>query len=313
MFCLQSRVHPLRSFPPMTWIKRDDELGFGTSGCKLRKWSSLLPALIERQITDAIVEGGPRSNNCVVAAQLLRQAGIKPHFAFRQHRQRAGNGSESGNRLLMELLTNPDEVTWLGPIDELAYQDWLQQRLVAWSQDGRRGSVIPEGASCLEALSGAMTLADDIVRNEQNLQLSFGKIFVDSGTALTAVACMLRLAKYGRRPQFEIVVVAGDEQSFCQTLNFYQKILGEESSLPPYRLHRPLSGVSFGSVTADNLAFVKRFVRDEGVLVDPIYTGKLFQKSYALLADERPREPSLIIHSGGGTGLFGFASQLLRP
>lgn len=312
MFNLQSRVHELRCGPQLTWVKRDDELGFGTSGCKLRKWSSLLPALLKHGVTDALVEGGPRSNNCVVAAQVLRQAGIKPHFVFRQTRERAGDPRQGGNRLLMELLTSADEMIWLGDVDERAYQDFLNQQLAQWEQAGRRGMVIPEGASCIEALSGAMTLADDILRNEQELQTRFARIFIDSGTALTAVACMLGLARQGRYPQFEIIVVAGDEASFAATLVRYQKALTETLDLPPYRLHRPLAGASFGSVTKDGLAFIRRLACDEGILVDPIYTGKLFQKSYALLQNEKPTDASLIVHSGGGTGLFGFATQLLR-
>jgi 1-aminocyclopropane-1-carboxylate deaminase/D-cysteine desulfhydrase-like pyridoxal-dependent ACC family enzyme len=306
---VQTRIHKLHHAPVPTWVKRDDELGFGTTGSKTRKWASLLPSLLSRGITDALVEGGPRSNNCVVAAQLLRQAGITPHFAFRQTKERAGDASAGGNRLLLELLTRPEEVVWLGPVAQATYEAHLAERVESLSAASRIVAVIPEGASCEAALPGALTLAEDLARNERETGVTFERIFLDTGTGLTTAACMLGMAARGRMPLFEVVVVAGNEAGFEAQLARFRRAFGADAPLPPYRLHRPISGAAYGAVTAEGLAFVARLARDEGVLVDPVYTGKLFQTAYALLERERPAGASLIVHTGGGTGLFGFAER----
>ena len=155
---MHTRIHPLRHAPGKVWIKRDDELGFGTSGSKARKWVSLLPALLSRGITDVLVEGGPSSNNCVLAAQILRQHGLTPHFVFRQSRANPRTANTTGNRLLLELLTLPEEVQWLGRIGEIEYKTYIAQYVAKLQALGKKVVVIPEGSSCREALAGILTL-----------------------------------------------------------------------------------------------------------------------------------------------------------
>src|SRR5579883_147233 len=70
-----SRVHPLREFP-CVFVKRDDELGFGISGSKFRKYRCLIPQLREKK--EVIVLGGPSSNHVLSLTQLLIENGIQP-------------------------------------------------------------------------------------------------------------------------------------------------------------------------------------------------------------------------------------------
>ncbi len=50
---LQSRTHLLKNFKNI-YIKRDDELSFGISGSKIRKYASLIPNLLRHSIDEAI-------------------------------------------------------------------------------------------------------------------------------------------------------------------------------------------------------------------------------------------------------------------
>src|SRR3546814_379736 len=76
MWNLASRIHKLNHFPNKDvtcYVKRDDELGCGISGSKLRKYASLIPYLIHKGIKHLIIIAGPQSNNLLAALQIARE------------------------------------------------------------------------------------------------------------------------------------------------------------------------------------------------------------------------------------------------
>lgn len=100
-FRLQSRIHRLRWFGRSDiWVKRDDELGFGVSGTKLRKHASLIPALKKRGIEEVVVIGGAHSNNVLSAAQTLTENNIRM-TPFSSDRHLENRGTQNCSRCLL--------------------------------------------------------------------------------------------------------------------------------------------------------------------------------------------------------------------
>ena len=78
---LHSRVHPLRSFEVHSgkcFVKREDELGFGVSGTKVRKYLSFLPGFLQQKPDEAVIIGSAYSNHVLSLSQLLKENGIEP-------------------------------------------------------------------------------------------------------------------------------------------------------------------------------------------------------------------------------------------
>ncbi|MDP2365227.1 MAG: 1-aminocyclopropane-1-carboxylate deaminase, partial [Ignavibacteria bacterium] len=76
MWNLSSRIHKLNHFPDdgvSCYVKRDDELGCGINGSKIRKYASLIPFLIQKKIRHLIIIAGPQSNNLLAALQVARE------------------------------------------------------------------------------------------------------------------------------------------------------------------------------------------------------------------------------------------------
>ena len=71
-------------------------------------------------------------------------------------------------------------------------------------------------------------------------------------------------------------------------------------------VHQPLSPRSYGATSSELFDFIRSMAREHGILVDPIYTGKLFMKSFDLIRQLPTNERKLIIHTGGISGLMGF-------
>ncbi|TAE49970.1 MAG: pyridoxal-phosphate dependent enzyme [Bacteroidetes bacterium] len=298
-----TRIHPLRNFGPHVWIKREDENGFGISGCKKRKYASLLPWLEQQNPRKALLIGGARSNHISGFLQLLNEKGFETKLYLKENHSPAAQG---GNAFLTSLLSSP------GQIRTLSKSEWPQAAEIAASENPEY-QVIPEGGTCLWALPGACTLMSDIIRNETESGIFFDHIIIDSGTALMATSLIWMNALAGRKSQIHCVMMAGDEPWFQQQMEQVKKWFQELfpayklPEIPPPLLYFPSSGRAFGSVTQSVKDEILRMAREEGILTDPVYTAKLCMTARQIIQQQSLTGNILIIHSGGGSGLMGFS------
>jgi 1-aminocyclopropane-1-carboxylate deaminase/D-cysteine desulfhydrase-like pyridoxal-dependent ACC family enzyme len=290
---LRSRCAPLAipGLPPI-WIKRDDELSFGVSGTKLRKYASLLPALTARGVTDAVVLGGRNSNNVLAAAQLLTEVGIVCHLLLRAPEDAAT--PDTVLDLVRQLV--PDERITHVPRDAWAGHAALARDLAArLAATGRRPEVVPEGASRLDALPGAVTLGIDVRRNEAEVGRTFRHVVIEAGTGLSAVGLALGLVGGARTPRVLHVVctsVPGKRMG-----DLYRRWTGSAAGpVPQLWVHVPAGPPPASAADLGRLAAISRAT---GVLFDPLYAGRSLQ----VLAEESGNgwlgPDTLLVHTGG--------------
>ncbi len=319
--CLWSRCDPallsptrLQALPDFgqaaqqVWTKREDESGFGISGCKKRKYASLLPWVLRQAAPEVVLIGGSHSNHVVGFSQLLREHQVP----FRLYLRRAHRPLSHGNGLLRELLMPSEAVRWISAAE------WPTAEALA-RRERPQALVIPEGGTLSPALPGACTLWSDLRRNEAALGLAFDHLFIDSGTALVAGALLGMKQWFRPRTHLHVVLTAGDEAYFDAQYHRFQAWaqaeLGEAFPAPEgYRCYRPATAKAFGQVNRSLLDFTQAMARQYGLFTDPVYTSKLFQTAQQVLRQGTLTGKVLIIHSGGGTGLMGlgrerFASQ----
>lgn len=313
---LHSRIHPLKTFghaQATCFVKREDELGFGISGSKIRKYSSLIPHFLTNKIEEAILIGGAYSNNIVGLVQMLIENSIQPTLFLHG----CEPAQKVGNFLLTSLMVPTESIHWV------SRDDWSNVDRIAMQyaqQQSTRTMVVPEGASVAESLPGALTLALDIIENETQLDISFDHIFIDSGTGVMACTSLLVFAHLQKSVRFHVVLMAETETVFLETL---LKIKTQFSSLTGadvewdcliqnLRLYHPSVGRSFGSTNATIFDEICHLARVEGFLTDPIYSAKLFLESRRILDSQSITGNCLLIHSGGGLTLMGFQEHLVR-
>lgn len=297
MWNLSSRVHKLNHFPDEgvnCYVKRDDELGCGISGSKMRKYASLIPFLLQREIRHLIIIAGPQSNNLLAALQIARELKLQiTVFLIRPRSLEI-----KGNFKLSLLFLNEQEIIWVdrdqwGTVDALA-NDYLNTLK-------NPGFVLNEGASVAEALPGAMSIAEDILSNEKNLDCTFQHIFVDAGTGFSAAGLIKGLAQQNHQSHIHVLLLADDESTFKNKLKHW---IGMQAN--NYHCFYPTTAKSFGSVNQQIKNEVKRMAREEGILADPVYSAKLFHESRKFIAAEHLKGNALIIHSGGTLTMAGF-------
>lgn len=302
-----SRVHALRSFGKDVYVKREDELGFGISGSKFRKYRTLIPFLLERGIKEAVVIGGAFSNHILSISQVLVESGIKPTLFLK------GDQPDfvGGNFLFTKCVVESSSIQWIPK------QKWksVMQLAEEYAQGKKQVMVIPEGASLFSAFLGALTLPLDVIRNENELGFSFEHLFLDAGTGYTAIAQLLAFAFLEKKTMCHVLLLAEGEAEFLATLTQlhkqFEEWLGRKCPFPTqFQLHKSTLCPSFGSTNRELFEFIIETARGEGFFLDPIYSAKLFFHAKEMLKRAEVSGNILLIHSGGALSLSGFSDKL---
>lgn len=308
-----TRIHKLPTEPNGgLWIKREDELSSGISGSKLRKYASLLPFLKKSGTEVVGMIGGPNSNNLVGLAQILREHSIHPLAFIRE----AADPKRRGNALLLDMLLTQSEVRFV-PRDQ-----WSSVLALAHSETARTSTqyhILPEGAWGLESLFGAMSLAEDLLRNEKEEGTTFQRLYHDSGTGLGAIGLILGLEAIlgpeAIKREIVVTLIAGKEAEFKTGLETMRANLREELAIESpdrvaLRFLKPPVCPKFGSVNKSLIDETRNIARSEGLLMDPTYSSKHYLAAKADFAANSEQPKSLFILNGSALGLCGFQDAL---
>lgn len=288
-----SRIHPLHSLP--AWIKREDELSFGSSGNKLRKLRAIIEDIQTKRYPHVHLFGSAYSNFILSAAQHFIEYAIpftlylkKPHHLKRE-----------GNFAFLTLLVDPSHIVWIDSI----HSTFIEHIQKTYPND----LVLPEGGECFSAVLGALSLSSSIHHNEQEKALQFEHVFIDAGTGIGAIGLILGAASLQKAWHIHVYLMCEEPSIFMNKLSAYQAQVQKNhalSSLPKITCHTLTNARSFGSVNQTLMQFIRSFAHQEGVFLDPFYSGKMVYE-----IAQNPKDipsNSLIIHSGGALSLSGF-------
>jgi 1-aminocyclopropane-1-carboxylate deaminase len=293
------------------WILRDDELG-GFWGSKFRKYSSIIRYCREHGINHVIAAGGINSNNLAAAAALCKEADLEvTAFAVSDHSSETND--LTGNRFLIKLLLPPDNLKVVARSEARTIPSLMTDYAKQLQQKGIKSLVLEEGGGCLAAVEGCLTMASDILsyRDLWQPSLTPDHIFIDSGTGLSVASLAAGLWQQGalNRTKIHCIQMAGFDEQIIKAFNAWVTPVTSvtwNQVADRIRVYRPLSPRSYGATNEDLFTFIKTMARNHGLLLDPIYTAKLFLRTFDLIEGQNCRGHIVIIHTGGISGLMGF-------
>lgn len=319
---LHTRIHPVNSYIQAgnteIFIKREDELSSGISGSKYRKFAGLIPFFKANNFDEIAVIGSAYSNNVVAALQLLNENKIHCKlFLLESHHDKPG-----GNALFIKmLLRNKDDIFRLKR-DEWPEVENIASKyaIAAKEKNNKKVFVLTEGAAVKEAIPGAMTIAQDILLNEKQLNKEFQHIFIDSGTGTSAIGLILGLQFLQVKDRnIYITLIAGDEPFFRAQLEKFTREIQEFTGIPFTALHqnklhflKPATAASFGAINATVLEETLKIAKEEGILMEPVYSVKHFYTAKKFIAENNISGHTLIIYNGGSLGLAGFQERFIN-
>jgi D-cysteine desulfhydrase family pyridoxal phosphate-dependent enzyme len=297
---------------PRILLKRDDLTGLALGGNKVRKLEWLFGEARASGADCVITLGAGQSNHCRQTAAAAAKAGLDCYLILYP----PFHGEGQGNLLLDDLLgATIVRVTSRGSNAVQATTEDLVTRLRA---AGRRPYLIPVGGStstgALGYVLGAIELGDQLAA--ANVQPS--RVYVSSGSAGTQSGLLVGAAGIGAAYQV-IGVSPGDKAS-----ELAEKIVGVSNetaerlglaarfTLADALVEERYAGPAYGTLTPECREAMRLLARTEGVLLDPVYTGK----ALAGLIDHVQRgeigrnDAVVFIHTGGTPALFAYAAEL---
>ncbi|WP_455818802.1 D-cysteate sulfo-lyase [Pseudomonas cerasi] len=301
---------------PQIWIKRDDCTGLATGGNKTRKLEFLL-ADAQSQGADVIItQGATQSNHVRQTIAAAAKIGLPTHVFLEQRVSQFGEDYQrSGNVLLDDLLGGVIEQHLPAGAD---MQQAMEQFAERQRAEGRNPYVIPGGGSNPVGALGYVACAEELLWQSSQQRLRIDQIVHATGSTGTQAGLLAGLnATNSAIPVLGISVRAPRER---QEENVYQlasrtwQTLGARGELPreTVQVNSDYVGEGYGLPSAGTLEALRLLARLEGILLDPVYSGKgmaglidLIRKGH-YSADQN----IVFIHTGGAAGLFGYRQLL---
>lgn len=299
------------------FFKRDDFTGSELSGNKVRKLEFLLADALAQGADTVVTCGGAQSNHCRATALAAVKAGLASVLLLRTS-DPANPPMLSGNILLDRLAGS--EVVWVTP-DQYRRRDEIFEREVQrLRSNGRRPIIIPEGGSTALGAWGYVAAMAELVADLTHLDggdIAPTTVICATGSGGTAAGLALGAGLSTADIRVVGVNVCDDRDYFVAVIDricrqFTQTWpAGAPAAALPYEILDGYVGRGYALSRPEELIAIRDLARLEGVVLDPVYTGKAYFGMMAELAKNPKRfgERIVFIHTGGLFGLFPIADQ----
>lgn len=299
---------------PRLWVKRDDCTGLGLGGNKVRKLDVVLKEALSAG-ADALVSGGVvQSNSVRQVAAAAAKLGLQCHLAVFHGRVAPPNEEygESGNVLLNRLfgaVLHP--VPWTG--DRNAALVTLLEKL---RSEGRKPFLVPYGVSNVGGAIGAAGCAVEIATQAEAagfrpkaVVFASGSSGTQAGLAVAGSAVMRGTEIVGIDIDAEPERVRADVVALSRATAARLDLPFDETSI---EVVAGYAGPAYGVIAPETLEALSLGARLEGLVLDPVYSGKALAGLMAFVRRGRWQrgDDVVFVHTGGSPALFAYRSAL---
>lgn len=303
---------------PRIWIKRDDCTGLSTGGNKTRKLEFLMADALEQGADTVITQGATQSNHARQTAAAACKLGLECHILLED---RTGSDDPAYNyngNVFLDQLHGATVSKRPGGADMAAEMDGLADRL---RSQGKKPYIIPGGGSNAIGALGYVNAALELLAQANDMGLQIDHLVHATGSAGTQAGLVTGLAACNAGiPLLGIGVRAPRDK---QEANVFALAQQTEAKLG-------LSGVvaredvvancdyvgdGYGVPTEGMREAVMLLAHHEGILLDPVYSGKGMAGLIDLVRKGHFKEGENVVflHTGGSVALFGYLDAFDLP
>ena len=300
---------------PTLWIKRDDTLGLAAGGNKTRKLEFLVAEALAQGADTLVTVGAVQSNHCRLTLAAAAREGLKCRLVLEERVPGSYRATASGNNFLFELM-GVERIKVVPAGTDLAAA--MTQIAADLPAAGRRGYIIPGGGSNPLGALGYVACADEILDQAFDMGVAFDHLVCASGSAGTHAGLLVGVQ--GRGSPFPITGINVRRARAEQEGNVHALAVATAEKLG---LKTPIArdtvialddwvGPGYSLPTAEMVEAVQMLARLEGVLLDPVYTGKAMAGLIALTrrGHFKAGENVIFVHTGGAPALFAYEEVL---
>ena len=301
---------------PRIWIKRDDMLGLFPGGNKTRKLEFLVADALAQGADTLVTCGAPQSNHCRITLAAAVREGLKCRFVIEERVPGSFREDAGGNHFLFRLM-GVETLTVVPAGTNMAHA--MQQVLDELAAKGRKGCIIAGGGSNALGGLGYVACAQELQQQffEQGVQID--RVVLASASSGTHGGLLAGF--WGDHVQIPVIGICVSRSSADQEPLVHKEaqavfdLLGLGLTIPREAVVS-IDGYWQPRYSVPNVRMVEAvqlLARTEGILLDPVYTGKAMAGLIGLVRDGfiKSDENILFLHTGGLPALHVFEREVL--
>lgn len=295
------------------YIKRDDMLPGTAGGNKTRKLDFCFADALQKGCDTVITCGAVQSNHCRLTLAWAVHEGMDCHLVLEERVKDSYKPEASGNNFLFQLLGVKSITVVPGGSNTMEAMEKVAQELAA---KGKKPYIIPGGASNPLGALGYVCCMEEIMQQMFEKNLDFDHIVVPSGSAGThggiiagVVGNNINIPVTGigvNRPK------AVQENAVHTLANQALELIGVDARVPAEKVvaFDDYVGPGYSLPTSAMVEAVKLLATTEGILLDPVYSGKAMSGLIDLARKGYFAKGSrvLFLHTGGSPALYAYQS-----
>ena len=291
-----------RQFGKNIYIKRDDMIGVALGGNKVRKLEYLLADARDQGADVVLTAGGPQSNHAMLTAACASRIGMKAILVLKKR------GELTGGNLILDNIFNAE----VRLVDTDSYDDVyaeMEAIMETLRKAGHKPYFIPVGGSVPRGSLGYVGCTEEIAAQSKALGVNFDAIVsaTGSGGTYAGLTYGAKLNLPGTRSVGIGVCDDPFEDITFDLMSGLKELLESDVLVEKEDIHIRYSiGPGYAIPSPEGCDAVRLLARSEGILVDPVYTGKALAGFFQLLKEGyfMGEENILFVHTGGAGALF---------
>jgi L-cysteate sulfo-lyase len=296
---------------PKVYIKRDDNTGLATGGNKTRKLEFLIGDALKKGATHIVTQGATQSNHVRQTIAAANKFGLKTTALLEERVSNAHADYYTNGNVLLDQILGATIETRPGGLDMNHELIAVGQRLQA---QGDVPYLIPGGGSNAIGALGYVVCALEIIEQAKSMGIQIRQVIHATGSTGTQAGLVVGLQGSGSGIDLLGISVRAAKQAQEQNVRKLARSTWELLNLPgefPEDSVRAISdhvGPGYGLPTEEMREAVRLLARTEGILLDPVYSGKGFAGLIAQIkaGAYASTDNVVFVHTGGSAALFGY-------
>ncbi len=299
------------------YVKRDDCNGLALGGNKVRQLEFYFGEACAKDADVVLITGAVQSNFARLTAAAAAKLGLDCHIQLEERVPGTDPVYRNSGNVLIERMLGARLHSYPEGEDEAGADRRLGEIAAALADQGRRPYVIPlaPGHAPLGAL-GYVVAAREIVAQMEAARLAFDEIVVPSGSGNTHAGLLFGLRALGCPVRVTGICVRRDAarqrpriEARCRAI---ADLLGLAPVVAPADVHLldDFLAPGYGRLNEATLRAIETGARSEGLMLDPVYSGKTMAGFLARARAGAGERALLFIHTGGAPAIFAYGTAL---
>lgn len=299
------------------FVKRDDLTNLAAGGNKVRKLEFLIGDAIAKGADTVITQGAVQSNHVRQTVAAASKFGLKCRAILERRIQNTAERYEKTSNILLDNLFGIDSLRFV-PVNTNMDKE-LEIEAEQVRNSGGKPYIIPGGGSNALGSLGYVNAAVEILNQANESNIFFDHVVVTSGSSGTHAGLVAGFSALNSGIDVVGISISRKKDAQEKKIKDEADKIAEFISIPKVtdekiKVNSDYVGAGYGILTEGALEAISLCAKYEGILLDPVYTGKAFAGLIGLIRSGYFKQGAnvLFMHTGGAMGLFAYEDEIME-